>query len=176
MVGLTNILALAMMAPLCSGQYSGRYSATRNMSSTTFSSMVQLTVKAGDHLACSHQCEAGLCNSYHYEETTGSCHLADLTFLEDPAPGETALAIMVDTGVVESLEMKCRGGAHCCVRNNVRMCQSGERDCQADIDCGEVLICGENNCNNQADWARQTVCSSLVLYGIRVPILGPLVA
>ena len=69
------------------------------------------------------------------------------------------MAIMVDTEVVESLEMKCRGGEHCCMRNNVKMCQSGEGDCQQDIDCGEGLICGEDNCNNQGGlWDAEDDC------------------
>ena len=66
---------------------------------------------------------------------------------------------MVDTEEVELLEMKCRGGEHCCVRNSVRLCQAGEGDCQTDIDCGEGLICGQNNCGQQGGlWDPEDDC------------------
>ena len=140
------------------------YSATRNISAANFASKLSLTTKSVHHLSCAQLClywqeKAGLCNSYHYQNTTASCQLAKLTFLEDPAPGETALSIMVDTEEVEGLEMKCRGGEHCCVRNSVRLCQAGEGDCQTDIDCGEGLICGQDNCGQQGGlWDAEDDC------------------
>ena len=56
---------------------------------------------------------------------------------------------MVDDDKVEELEMKCRGGEHCCVRNDVKMCGLGEGDCNHDHDCDGALVCGSNNCNKQ---------------------------
>ena len=88
-----------------------------------------------------------ICNSFHYEARTETCQLASHTFLEDPSPGETALAVMVDTEAAERLEVKCRGGESCCVRNEVRMCGEGEGDCQQDSNCEEGLVCGRNICN-----------------------------
>ena len=54
---------------------------------------------------------------------------------------------MTDTEVIDNLELRCRGGEHCCVRNEVRMCGVGDGDCHHDHDCDTGLICGDNNCN-----------------------------
>ena len=60
-----------------------------------------------DHLSCAHLCSrrrvsVGDCNSYSFDNETGSCSLAWLTFLEDPYPGYEAQAslnkyICIDT-------------------------------------------------------------------------------
>ena len=141
-----------------------QYEASRNISVTQFSSMLRLSLKSESHLACAHQChyweeKSGLCNSYHYDEATTTCQLARLTFLEDPAPGETALGIMVDSSEAEKLEMRCRGGEGCCVRNDVRLCSAGEGDCHRDTDCEVGLVCGDNNCNSQGGlWDPEDDC------------------
>ena len=110
------------------------------------------TLQSSSVLGCAHRClywqsVEKICNSFHYDANTAACQLATLTFLEDPSPGETSLAVMVDTEAAERLEMKCRGGERCCVRNNVRMCGEGEGDCHQDSDCQQGLVCGLNNCN-----------------------------
>lgn len=43
-----------------------------------------------------------------------TCKLANLTFLEDPAPGEESEGIMVRLGLREELPHSCRGGFRCC--------------------------------------------------------------
>ena len=118
MIKLIPIL-LVIASCACS---STLYKATRNISTTNFYSMLTRTVQRLGHLDCAHSCHywetlEGTCNTYNYEETSRTCNLAKLTFLEDPAPGEAWLAIMVDTGVLEGLELRCRGGESCCVRN-----------------------------------------------------------
>ena len=144
--------------------YSAMYQATRNISVTNFSSMLKLTVWTVNHLACAHKClyweeKSGLCNSYHYDSSSGTCQLAKLTFLEDPGPGETSLAIMVETEESERLEMRCRGGEGCCVRNDVKLCSEGEGDCHQDSDCDVGLVCGDNNCNQQGGlWDSEDDC------------------
>ena len=64
---------------------------------------------------CAHQClkyqtSSGLCNTYSFDNVSMTCSLASLTFLEDPYPGETAVTIMTDVNVVDSLEMRLVSG------------------------------------------------------------------
>ena len=60
---------------------------------------------------CAHQClkyqtSYSLCNTYSFDNVSMTCSLASLPFLEDPYPGETAVTIMTDLSVLDSLEMR----------------------------------------------------------------------
>ena len=83
---------------------------------------------------------------------SGLCEIANLTFLEDPGPGQTAKEVMVNVNEAFSLPMRCRGGEHCC--NKDTNCSVGDGDCNRDEDCPGVLICGTNNCMTGENMAR----------------------
>ena len=105
-------------------------------------------------LDCAHHCtyweeNSGVCNTFSYDQNTKKCKLAKLAFIEDPLPGEDFVSIMIDTAIIDTLEMRCRGGEHCCVRNDVKMCGEGDGDCNHDRDCDSGLICGDDNCSQQ---------------------------
>ena len=55
---------------------------------------------------------------------------------------------MIDTNMVPTLHMHCRGGEHCCHKGHLNMCAEGEGDCDTDNDCAGALVCGTNNCAN----------------------------
>ena len=107
---------------------------------------------ASSILACAGHCqtrqeEDGDCNSFSYEETRASqCELGSLSYLEDPAPGEAWVRLMVVESVLESLRMYCRGGESCCGVSGTRLCGEGEGDCDLDSQCAGVLECGTDNC------------------------------
>ena len=110
-------------------------------------------------LDCAHHCtyweeNSGVCNTFSYDQNTKKCKLAKLAFIEDPLPGEDFVSIMIDTAVIDTLEMRCRGGEHCCVRNDVKMCGEGDGDCNHDRDCDSGLICGDDNCSQQVSEER----------------------
>ena len=110
-------------------------------------------------LDCAHHCtyweeNSGVCNTFSYDQNTKKCKLAKLAFIEDPLPGEDFVSIMIDTAVIDTLEMRCRGGEHCCVRNDVKMCGEGDGDCNHDRDCDSGLICGDDNCSQQVSGER----------------------
>ena len=84
--------------------------------------------------------------------TTGLCEIANLTFLENPGPGQTSKQVMVNVNEAFSLPMYCRGGDHCC--NKDTNCAVGDGDCNRDEDCPGVLICGTNNCLTGENIAR----------------------
>ena len=63
-----------------------------------------------------------------------------------PLPGETAVSIMTGIDALDSLEMRCRGGDGCCVKNNLKMCGEGDGDCNNDYDCDVGLVCRKDNC------------------------------
>ena len=66
--------------------------------------------------------------------------------------------------MTERLELRCRGGDHCCVRNDVRLCREGEGDCARDSDCDVGLICGQNNCGGQGGlWDSEGVIYSIIM-------------
>ena len=69
-----------------------------------------------------------------------------ITYLEDPGPGETAVRLMVEEDLVDSLKMYCRGGDGCCGPATNRLCEEGEGDCDHDDQCAGVLQCGTDNC------------------------------
>ena len=143
---------MSLLYVLNTSPHSTLYKSSRNISTASFSKMLTKTVQSSTLLDCAHRClywetVEKLCNSFHYEASTETCQLASLTFLEDPRPGETSLAIMLDTSAGERLELRCRGGERCCVRNEVRLCGEGEGDCHHHSDCAEGLVCGLNNCN-----------------------------
>ena len=81
-----------------------------------------------------------------YDKNSKVCDLANLTFLEDPAAGETEKAIMIDFESPPRIDKICRGGEHCCNRGKLNLCGIGEGDCNTDNDCSGVLMCGKNNC------------------------------
>ena len=54
--------------------------------------------------------------------------------------------IMVLQTSLDTLPMTCRGGDHCCARNDVKLCAQDEGDCNTDQDCAGSLVCGDNNC------------------------------
>ena len=55
-----------------------------------------------------------------------------LTFLENPSPGHTAVTMMVATEAAAGLKLYCRGGEGCCGREDERLCGAGEGDCDHD--------------------------------------------
>ena len=55
-----------------------------------------------------------------------------LTFLEEPSPGHTAVTMMVATEAAAGLKLYCRGGEGCCGREAERLCGVGEGDCDHD--------------------------------------------
>ena len=70
--------------------------------------------------------------------------------------------MMVLQTSLDTLPMTCRGGDHCCARNDykllllllyhyyyrndVKLCAQDEGDCNTDQDCAGSLVCGDNNC------------------------------
>jgi hypothetical protein len=88
---------------------------------------------------------------YSYDES-GLCEIANLTFLENPGPGQIAKQVMVNINEAYNLPMYCRGGYHCC--NKDTNCTVGDGDCNRDEDCPGVLICGKNNCMTGENIAR----------------------
>ena len=54
--------------------------------------------------------------------------------------------MMVLQSSLDTLPMTCRGGDHCCARNDVKLCAQDEGDCNSDQDCAGSLVCGDNNC------------------------------
>ena len=79
---LSLLLAgLSLLSLLSLLSCSSLYSATRNISAANFASKLSVTTKSVHHLSCAQLChywqeKAGLCNSYHYQNTTHSCQLA----------------------------------------------------------------------------------------------------
>ena len=49
--------------------------------------------------------------------------------MEDPDIGESSVTIMVSDDIIDSLKMYCRGGENCCGREDNRLCDEGEGDC-----------------------------------------------
>ena len=84
--------------------------------------------------------------NFSYNEEDKSCNLADLDYLEDPDVGQVAQTIFINSALVSSLKMYCRGGEQCCHRGHLGECGIGEGDCNDDIDCAGSLVCGKNNC------------------------------
>ena len=77
--------------------------------------MFQHKMKASRIVDCAVKClwnerKKNTCNAYQFDESTQSCNLAKLDFLEDPEPGEEGLKIFVEYQDSENLVMKCRGG------------------------------------------------------------------
>ena len=73
-----------------------------------------------------------------------------LTFLEDPAPGSSPVPLMVSSNVIHDLDMTCRGGEHCCGKEDTRICVEAEGDCDHDDECEGTLQCGTDNCPVQS--------------------------
>ena len=46
--------------------------------------------------------------------------------------------------------MVCRGGEHCCGKEETRICNINEGDCNNDEECSGTLQCGSNNCPVQS--------------------------
>ena len=128
------------------------YQATRNISeSSWFYATTSTKYGIRNVLDCAGKCQIrhsvdGNCNAFKYDNSSDLCDMGLVTFLEDPGPGETAVAIMVDTEVIDSLGRVCRGGESCCGPEATRTCGEGEGDCQGDWDCEGTLQCGEDNC------------------------------
>ena len=82
-----------------------------------------------------------------------------LTFLEDPHPGDEAFTILVSKSAAKDLDMTCRGGEHCCQRDSKRICDEGEGDCNSDWECKGMLECGQNNCKMEGGlWDAEDDC------------------
>ena len=153
MVSLLGLFSL-LMARVVAGQtdsWSTLYTATINISSSSWVSRVVTSRSASSLLTCAGHCQDrqlswGDCNSFTYQATTGQCEMGDITYLEDPAPGETAVRLMVVEDLVDSLKMYCRGGDGCCGAGSNRLCAEGEGDCDDDSQCAGVLECGSDNC------------------------------
>ena len=148
-VGLMSVLVARVAGQTDS--WSTLYTATTNISSSTWVSRVVTSRSARSVLSCAGHCQDrqlswGDCNSFTYQATTGQCEMGAITYLEDPAPGETAVRLMVVEDLVDSLKMYCRGGDGCCGVGSNRLCVEGEGDCDHDDQCAGVLECGEDNC------------------------------
>ena len=100
------------------------------------------------------------CNAFKYNEQDQSCSLALLNYLEDPNDGEEATSIMISESAEQSLKMYCRGGENCCGREDNRLCDEGEGDCDHDDQCAGVLQCGQDNCATQSGgyWDSEDDC------------------
>ena len=127
------------------------YTATTNLSSSSWVSRVVSTRPATSVLTCAGHCQdraqsSGDCNSFNYQAASSQCELGSLTFLEDPAPGESSVRLMVVEELVDSLKMYCRGGDGCCGVGSNRLCDEGEGDCDHDDQCAGLLECGQDNC------------------------------
>ena len=127
------------------------YTATTNLSSSSWVSRVVSTRPATSVLTCAGHCQdraqsSGDCNSFNYQAASSQCELGSLTFLEDPAPGESSVRLMVVEELVDSLKMYCRGGDGCCGVGSNRLCGEGEGDCDHDDQCAGLLECGQDNC------------------------------
>ena len=46
---------------------------------------------------------------------------------------------MVEISALSRLEMKCRGGYHCCIRNDVKLCGEGRINAQEVTEVDNVL-------------------------------------
>ena len=179
-VGLISVL----MTRLVAGQSvssSTLYTATINISSSSWTSRVVSTRPASSVLTCAGHCQDrqldwGDCNSFSYQANTQECQMGAITYLEDPAPGETSVRLMVVEEVVDSLKMYCRGGDGCCGVGTNRLCLEGEGDCDHDDQCAGVLECGLDNCATKVILTQPSLLS-LSLLAIIIPdrrILGPL--
>ena len=141
------------------------YQATRNISESSWS-FATTSTKYGikNVLDCAGKCQIrhsvdADCNAFKYDNTSDLCDMGLLTFLEDPGPGESPVAIMVDTGVIDNLDQVCRGGESCCGPELTRLCGEGEGDCQRDEDCEGTLQCGEDNCGQSGGlWDAEDDC------------------
>ncbi len=91
---------------------------------------------------------------YSYD-SSGICSIANLTFLEDPGPGQAAKEVMINVNTANNIPMYCRGGANCCSKDTI--CNVGDGDCNKDGDCPGVLICGNNNCLTGENIARNSL-------------------
>ena len=118
--------------------YKDGYLFSRNISTVNFEANISQSTLTHTNLDCAHQCSwrmksSGDCNSYAFDNETHSCKLANLKYLEDPLPGDQAQSMMVFTGALTSLEMKCRGGEHCCAKEAPMKCGEGKQYCQAKV-------------------------------------------
>ena len=68
-------------------------------------------------------------------------HIISVFFIFD-----NVQTMMVLQSTLDTLPMTCRGGDHCCARNDVKLCAQDEGDCNSDQDCAGSLVCGDNNC------------------------------
>ena len=157
MIGMKSFFVFSIFA--LSQGLETLYQATRNLSSSSWTSATtSFTYGIRNVLDCAGKCQMrhsknSDCNAFKYDNTSDLCDMALLSFLEDPSPGESRVSIMVDTGVIHSLDMVCRGGDSCCGPEATRICGEGEGDCQGDEDCEGTLQCGEDNCVTQAGQA-----------------------
>ena len=125
---------------------------TSNVSVSTFNSKKKETLLTRNSIDCAHQCmkyvsSGEVCNAFSYDESSLSCELASLSFLEDPLEdgsdgGEKK--IMLHSPDVEELPRVCRGGEHCCRPDSP--CSEGQGDCNSDRDCAGAAVCGQDNC------------------------------
>ena len=145
------ILALGLDNVACREGLTTLYTATLNQSTISWGSKVVNSKTASSLLTCAGHCqdrqeEYGDCNSFNYQESSSSCEMGSITYLEDPWPGESMVRLMVVEEVLDSLKMYCRGGDGCCGTSTTRLCVAGEGDCDHDGQCAGVLECGNNNC------------------------------
>ena len=110
------------------------YQRTTNISSSNWDSATKST-KYGirNVIDCAGKCQirqgqTGDCNAFKFDNESDSCDLGLLTFLEDPGPGESSETIMMDTGIIPSLNMVCRGGERCCGPEDTRSCVATNYD------------------------------------------------
>ena len=101
--------------------FTDQYVSTKNISVANFEANITSSKATVTRLECANQCswlqkKSGTCNSYHYDEASKTCKMAKLGYLEDPLPGEASQQMMINTGVLSGLEMRCRGGHHCCAK------------------------------------------------------------
>ena len=134
------LLASLLLARVAwAGDQGTLFERTHNISQRNWRTMVTRTFKKQTPGQCASSCikwekKNNTCNSWSFE--SGTCQLAKLTFLEDPAPGEGSQQVkfllfggslffpwpwfdclqqvMVPVFLREKIPHFCRGGRHCC--------------------------------------------------------------
>merc|ERR1719187_2602352 len=98
------------------------------------------------------QCGSNNCYDSGFDSTDDCCF--------NPVPGSSSdfkfclanncpacLASCTDSTDGSSPVSSCQGGDSCCTASNP--CGFGEGDCDANSDCADGLLCGEDNCNGE---------------------------
>lgn len=115
------------------------YQRSKNISQTSWTAALTSSGLTSGHLLdCASKCqkkqsESSQCNAFQYRDKL--CHLGVVNFLEDPAPGQEPVTIMIQDDIMETLPMTCRGGDNCCGKESTHQCGLGQGDCDHDDQC-----------------------------------------